>query len=280
MRRFLLVTIAMAGLAGILAPPPAEARGRRPPSRKKLLKILKDAEAGIYYLSRDGVTDISVEFPKFVKFGCWIKRLMYWKTGDRLYYEIKDLPPEYQPSQRAFVGKLIDEFDGTMYPLVAKPFTDYAEGFELSLADPANLKAIVFTPKEETRVRFVRQVVEISDGGLPHRVTTVWPPAPPTKEELEIDPDFKGRERETYTNIGYAKVGRKFFFRRVDIEGRERKVIVDIEKWVRRGKHWVPEELVLVDPFAGNEMLAGKDIKLDQGLEDKMFEGFGHQLTR
>ncbi len=282
MRRMLIVLVSAALLAGALSPTGADARPRRvrPPSRAKLIKLLKKADSKVYYLSRDGVTDISVKFPKYTKFGCWIQRLMYWKKGDKLYYEIKDLPEKYQPAQRAFVGRLIDEFDGTMYPLVAMPLAEYAEQFDLSAPDPKNLKKIVFTPKKDHPVRFLRKIVEMDAKGLCWRITTVWPPAPPTKEELEIDPNFRGKERETYTSIGYAKQARKYFFRRIDIEGKERKVIIDIEKWVKRGKHWVPKVLTLVDPFAGNEDLVADNIKLDQGLEDEMFEGFPHRLTR
>jgi hypothetical protein len=251
----------------------------RPPSRKKILKKLETAEKGIYYLSREGAKDVSVVFKKFTKVG-WITRKMYWRAPGKFLYRIEDLPPEYQKRQQAFVGRMIAEFDGTMYPLVCKPWVKYAEDFELSIPDPEKPKSILFTPKEGVSVRFLRKILELGPRGLPMRVTTFLSPPPPTAEELKIDPDFKGREIETYTDLSYIKIGRKLFFRRVDIEAKGKKVIVDIEKWEGRGGFYLPTELTLVDPFAGNEVLEGKDIKVDQGLKAEMFEGSAHRLER
>jgi hypothetical protein len=281
-KRWLTAVLALAVLASV-APSPAEGRGRRvrKPRRSKLVRILRDSEKSVYFLSRQGLQDLSLTFPKFTRLG-WIKRIMHWKAPDRIHYRIEDLPEGHQKIQRTYVGKLIEQFDGTMYPLVSRPFVDILDGFELSAPDPKDLTKIVLTPKPdpESRRRYRRKQVELNAEGLPWRITTFWDPAPPTKEELEIDPDFEGKEVETFVEIRYRKLGRWYFIRRLDIEGKGKKVIVDIEKWEKRGKYWLPAELGLIDPFAGNEFLKGKDIRVDTGLKDEMFEGFPHRLER
>jgi hypothetical protein len=279
-RRTLILTC-VALLAGFALSPAVDARSRRPrpPSPKKIERLLREADEKIYYLSRSGLKDLEITFPKVTKLGD-ITRKMFWRAPGRVLYRVEDLPEAHQKIQRAYVGQLLHEFDGVMYALVSKPWTEVAKEYDVTVPDPSNLKVFVFTPKKDDRRRWIRKILELGPKGMPARVTTIWPAPPPTKEELEIDPEFKGRPIETYVEMTYQKIDRWYFFRRLDIETKGRKAIVDMEKWEKRGRYYLPVELTLVDPFAGNEVLTPDQIRLDQGLEEEMFEGFPHRLER